>query len=202
MRRRVYHGRRLDISPGIPVALTRWRGRDYLLWPKRGRVPAGHGREDVTVVGRRFWSLIAGVAILASTLQAGPALANRADTLRRAGENIVQGPLDLLLTPAVAGHTLGRNIRVAQYNIPGAVVAGIVGYPWLFWTTGFAAGFRLWSGLLEFPVGLGLLVSKSFTDWEPAPFFDVARDPAMVDYPNDVFNWKFGTYYIANANMQ
>jgi len=41
------------------------------------------------------------------------------------------------------------------------------GAGWFFPITAATGVFRLWSGFAEMPVGLTLLVSKSFTDWEP-----------------------------------
>ncbi len=49
----------------------------------------------------------------------------------------------------------------------------------------------------EMPVGLTLLVSKSFTDWQPAPFFEVHGKPAMVSFPSAVIPIEFGVNYLA-----
>jgi len=155
----------------------------------------------MTVVIRRCCLLLLVLTVVVAPLHARPALADRTSTLRRASENIVQGPLDMVLSPVVAGDTLVRNIDAADYNIGATSIVAFVGYPALLFVTAWAAGFRMWSGLLEFPVGLGLLVSKSFSDWEPAPFFETEREPALVDAPNDIFGFKFGVYYVANTNI-
>jgi hypothetical protein len=122
----------------------------------------------------------------------------RTDTLRRAVANVLLGPFDVALSPAVTGQALYANAKAANYSLPATVALELLGGAgWFFPITAATGVFRVLSGFAEIPVGLTLLVSKSFTDWEPAPFFEVHGKPAMVSYPSAVIPIAFGVNYLA-----
>jgi len=124
----------------------------------------------------------------------------RTDTLRRAVSNVLLGPLDVALSPAVTVQALYANAKAANYSPPATVALELLGGAgWFFPLTAATGVFRMWSGFAEMPVGLALLVSKSFTDWEPAPFFEVREEPALVSCPNPVIPLKFGVNYFGGS---
>jgi len=118
--------------------------------------------------------------------------------LRRAVANVLLGPLDVALSPAVTAQALYTNAEAAHYSMPATVALELVGGAgWFFPVTAATGVFRMWCGFAEIPVGLTLLVSKSFTDWQPAPFFEVHGKPAMVSFPSAVIPLEFGVNYLA-----
>ena len=44
-----------------------------------------------------------------------------------------------------------------------------------------------------------LLGTKSFTNWEPEPFFETGQNPTIVSEPGTVFDWNFGVQYIGEG---
>jgi len=124
----------------------------------------------------------------------------RAATLQRAAGNVLGGPFDVALTPVVAARALWANGKAAGYDAAGMISLGIIGSAWMLPLNGVTGLFRIWSGLIELPIGLGLLASKSFTDWQPPALFDVEHDPAIVDYPNRVVPIKFGVSHLASGS--
>lgn len=133
---------------------------------------------------------------------AGPQVAHaRAETLKRSVENITQGPLDMALAPGTAGYTAYRSITAPEASTGERMALSIFGGPWAAIVNATGGVFRLWSGLLELPVGLALLVTKSFTDAEPGAFFDTKADRALVDHPTDVYDVKFGVFYLNNPSL-
>ena len=145
-----------------------------------------------------------GVVILLVAVVASPPrtvlAANRADTLRRAVGNVLLGPIDVALSPAVTAKAMYDNGQAANYS-PAAIGAlGVIGGAgWYFPITAAAGILRIWSGFIEMPIGLVLLVSKSFTKWEPGPIFEVTDKPAMVSYPNAPIPIVFGVNYPAGT---
>ena len=141
---------------------------------------------------------IVSVALVTPGPRVAHAEGDRTETLRRAVSNALLGPLDVALSPVVTVQALYQNATAANYP-PGATAALelIGGGGWFFPLTATSGVFRIWSGLAEIPVGLTLLVSKSFTSWEPAPFFEVRGKPALVNYPSAVIPITFGINYLA-----
>jgi len=124
---------------------------------------------------------------------------DRTETLRRAVGNVLQGPLDVALSPVVTAQTLYANAKAENYSLPATATLELLGGAgWFFPVTAATGVFRIWSGFAEIPVGLALLVSKSFTKWEPPALFDVADKPAMVSYPHAVIPIAFGLNYLAS----
>ncbi len=114
-------------------------------------------------------------------------------TLGRALGNIIQAPLDLALSPIVAGLTLNRNIRDIN-DTPGVRYAYFV--PGYFWMTGVQIGASVLRGItggLELLPGLILLpFPKSDLD----PLFDpVENSQGLVEWENGVIDVKFGITY-------
>ena len=116
--------------------------------------------------------------------------------LRHALENATQGPLDVVLTPVVAGLTTYRNVSEDSTSVGGAVGTGFMVYIGLLMYDGSASFFRTLAGLLEIPLGVGALAATPFTDWQPDLFFDQDKPPAMVDHPTSWFHVKFGIYHV------
>jgi len=140
------------------------------------------------------------VAVAAADPRVTFAAGDRTNTLRRAVANTLLGPLDVALSPAVTVLALFRTARAANYP-PAATGALelIGGAGWFFPVTAATGVFRTWTGIAEIPVGLTLLVSKSFTNWEPAAFFEVNDKAAMVSYPNAPIPIVFGVNYLAST---
>jgi len=124
----------------------------------------------------------------------------RAATLQRAVSNTLMGPLDVALSPVVTAKTVYERSRADDYSWPGTVAMTLLGGAGFFFPTNAAAGcFRIWAGLFELPLGVGMLVARSFTDWEPPEFFEVSEAPALVDQPNAILPIKFGVQYLGRG---
>jgi hypothetical protein len=148
---------------------------------------------------RARWHAVGILAIAIVTLATGPArAAGRTDTLRRGVANVLLGPFDVALSPVVTAKGLYENASAAGYSLPEIAVLELIGGPgWFLPVTAGTGIFRIMSGFGEIPVGLVLLVSKSFTSWEPDPFFETAGKPALVSVPNAPIPIAFGVNYLA-----
>ena len=114
-------------------------------------------------------------------------------TLSRSISNILFGPMDVLLSPVVAGKAITTNLEDVD-DTTGVRVAYTV--PGFFWYTGVIAGagvLRTATGLLELIPGIIL--------WPFDTDLDTLMDPvddggALVDVENDFhFQIKFGIDY-------
>ncbi len=149
---------------------------------------------------RARWHAVGILLVALAAPRVAHAGGERTDTLRRAVANVLLGPLDVALSPAVTVHALYGNARAANYPPPATVALELLGGTgWFFPVTAATGVFRMWSGFAEIPVGLTLLVSKSFTKWEPAPFFEVRGKPAMVSCPNAAIPIAFGVNYLGGS---
>jgi len=150
---------------------------------------------------RRARRLAVAILLLAITvLPVRPARAEggRTDTLRRAVGNVLLGPLDVALSPVVTAQGLHENASAAGYSVPAIVALELIGGAgWFLPVTAGTGIFRILSGFAEIPVGLTLLVSKSFTNWQPDAFFEVAGKPALVSVPHAPIPVAFGINYLA-----
>ena len=147
---------------------------------------------------RARWQAVGILLVALAAPRVAHAGGERTDTLRRAVANVLLGPLDVALSPVVTAQALYANAKAANYSAPATVALELLGGAgWFFPITAATGVFRLWSGFAEMPVGLTLLVSKSFTDWEPPPFFEVRGKPALVSYPSAVIPIEFGVNYLA-----
>lgn len=136
-----------------------------------------------------------GAALVLTSLAAAPADASP-DTLRRALGNIFQAPLDLALSPVVAGVTIRNGLRNIE-DTRGVRIAYPV--PGFIWNTGVqigAACIREFTGLLELVPGIGLYFFE--TDLDPL-YAPVERGNALfegdIGYPDPLFAYKFGIDY-------
>lgn len=136
---------------------------------------------------------LAAALVLAGT--PGPAQAGT-DTIKRSVGNVLFGPVDLLLSPAVAGKTVYRNIRTIEDTTAVRVVYALPGWGFLTVVQAGAGMLRLMIGLMEFVPGLGLIPF----DAELEPLFDpVEKSEALVDYDTPVLRFKFGVDYSGSA---
>ena len=144
---------------------------------------------NVTSWTRRAGTL--GLALAFSALVAAPAAATP-DTLKRSIENLSQWPLDLVLSPIVAGQTVYTNLNDIEDSPGVRLVYPVPGYFWTMFVQAGASVLRGMTGLIEFPVGLAIL----FTDAEFDPIFDPADEQdALVDFETDFYWVKFGINY-------
>lgn len=133
---------------------------------------------------------------LAATFVFGAAGQASADpyTLKRSIENLTQWPLDLLLSPVVAGKTVYDNMNNISDSPGVRIVYPVPGFAWNTCVQGFTAVLRGVTGIIELVPGVVLL----FSDAELEPIFDVVEDQdALVDYETDIFWVKFGIRYTA-----
>ena len=146
---------------------------------------------------RARWHAVGILLVALAAPRVAHAGGGRTDTLRRAVANVLLGPLDVALSPVVTIQALYANAEAANYSPPATVALELLGGGgWFFPLTAATGVFRMWSGFAEMPVGLTLLVSKSFTSWEPAPFFEMRGKAAMVSYPSAVIPIEFGVNYL------
>jgi hypothetical protein len=122
-------------------------------------------------------------------------MAERATTLKRATGNVVQGPMDFLLTPQTVVRSVMYTAETRDYAPWQTAMYAPVAATWIGGLNLVASGYRIFAGLLEVPVGVVLLGSKSFTNWEPEPFFEPGANPAIFDEGD----WKFGVQYIGEG---
>ena len=136
---------------------------------------------------------LAALAALALVALLPPAEAQAgAQTLKRSIENITQCPLDLALSPVVAGQTLYTNMRDIDDSTAVRIAYPVPGYVWLTSVQIGAAVLRGVTGVFEFIPGLILLPF----DTELDPLFDPAQEnQALVDTETPVFHFRFGINY-------
>ncbi len=134
---------------------------------------------------------VLGTAVAFAAMVASP-MAATPDTLKRSIENLSQAPLDLALSPIVAGQTVVRNLQDIEDSPGVRIVYPVPGYVWTVFVQAGAAVLRGITGAIEFLPGLALF----FTDAELDPIFDpVADQDALVDYETDFYWVKFGVNY-------
>ncbi|MFQ5418514.1 MAG: hypothetical protein ACE5FL_15920 [Myxococcota bacterium] len=131
--------------------------------------------------------LAAGVALAA----AGPAAASP-ETLRRAVGNMLFAPVDLALSPIVAGHTIYRNLNDIDDSLGVRLAYPIPGFAWNVGLQVGAAAIREIAGVLEFLPGLILLPFEA--DMTPL-FAPAEKADALVDVPTPPIDIKFGIDY-------
>jgi len=114
------------------------------------------------------------------------------ETLKRSVSNIVLFPLDLALSPVVAGKTVYQNLQDIDDSTAVRVAYPVPGFVWVTFVQAGAAVLRGVTGVFEFLPGLGLL----FFDADLDPLFDPVEDnEALVDFETPVINLKFGVSY-------
>ena len=111
-----------------------------------------------SIMARR---LVAGAVLTAFLFAPTPAMAG-AQTLKRSFGNIVQGPIDAVLSPITAGMVQYKNMANIEDSRGVRWFYAVPGYFWLLGLTVAASVLRVVAGALEFLPGLVLL----FTDGE------------------------------------
>jgi len=114
------------------------------------------------------------------------------ETLKRSVGNMVQAPLDLALSPVVAGRSIYRNLQDIDDSTAVRIAYPLPGFVWNTMVQAGASLIRGITGVMEFVPGLILLPFESEMD----PLFDpVERNEALVDYETPVLWIKFGIDY-------
>ena len=117
-------------------------------------------------------------------------------TFKRSIENLTQWPLDLALSPVVAGKTIYTNLQDVNDSTGVRIAYPIPGFVWTTSVQVGAAVLRGVTGVFEFLPGLILLPLDADMD----PLFDpVVENSALVDYDNPVYHVKFGTDYTSGG---
>ena len=118
------------------------------------------------------------------------------ETLKRSVENLTQWPLDLALSPVVAGKTVYQNLRDIDDSTAVKIVYPVPGFAFVTMVQAGTAVLRGVTGVLEFLPGLGLLFFETDLD----PIFDAADDSeALVDFETVVYHFKFGISYTSTG---
>ena len=135
------------------------------------------------------------LATVAALMMAAPAAADT-ETLKRSIENLTQFPLDVALSPVVAGYTIYQNMNSIEDSPGVRIFYPIPGFAWNTMVQGAAGILRGMTGLIEFVPGIVLL----FSDAEFEPLFDPAdENDALVDYETDFYWLKFGVNYTSGS---
>ncbi len=117
-------------------------------------------------------------------------------TLKRSVENLTLWPLDLALSPVVAGKTIYNNLNSIEDSTGVRIAYPIPGFVWVTSVQIGAAVLRGVTGVFEFIPGLLLLPFDADLD----PLFDpAAENEALVDFDNPVYHVKFGTDYTSGG---
>jgi hypothetical protein len=99
-------------------------------------------------------------------------------------------PLELAVSPYVAGDTLVHNMDVQGMSTGAKRVFAVPGFIWLWMSQiGMGAG-RGMGGFLQLPVGLALLA----TPWDLGPLLDMDREPALYKRETARGVFMFGVY--------
>jgi hypothetical protein len=123
--------------------------------------------------------LIVAVVTVAS-LTPAPAEASP-EVLRRGLGNIINGPLDMLLSPLVGGYTVAKNIADIDDTAAVRLVYVLPGWVWLAGLNFGSGAIRTVTGCLEMLPGVLLYPFETDID----PLFDsVETAGAWVDWPN------------------
>jgi hypothetical protein len=141
-------------------------------------------------LARTTLALAAAVALVPAAASATPA------TFKRSMENLTQWPLDLALSPVVAGNTIYNNLNSIDDSTGVRIAYPIPGFIWTTSVQAGAAVLRGVTGVFELVPGLILLP----LDGDMDPLFDPAvENPALVDFDNPIYHVKFGTDYTSGG---
>lgn len=135
--------------------------------------------------------LAAGAALLCLLFAASPAAATY-ETLKRSLGNIVLAPVDMVLSPVVATHTIYNNLRDIDDSLGVRVFYVPAGAAWNTGVQAMAAVVREITGLIEFVPGLMVLFLDADLDPIYAP---VERGNALMDIETPVIRLKTGVDY-------
>jgi hypothetical protein len=133
----------------------------------------------------------AALAVAALLLAASPASATY-ETLKRSLGNIFMAPIDMVLSPVVASHTIYNNLRDIDDSLGVRVVYVPMGVCWNTGVQAMSAVVREITGLIEFVPGLMVLFLDADLDPIYAP---VERGNALLDVETPVIRLKTGVDY-------
>jgi hypothetical protein len=143
----------------------------------------------VTSFARRLAAAAAVVSFVASV--PGAASASPA-TLKRSISNITMAPVDLALSPVMAGMGLVRGLQEQDDSVGVKLAYPIPGFVWLTMLQAGSSVLRLITGVFEFVPGLLLLPF----DADLEPLFDPSSEnDALVDLDLVVYQLRFGIDY-------
>lgn len=148
-------------------------------------------RHDPVRRSSRKLSLIALIPLLGALFVASPAAATY-ETLKRSLGNILFAPIDMLLSPVVATHTIYNNLRDVDDSLGVRIAYVPMGVGWNTGVQAMAAIVREISGLLEFIPGLIVLPLDADLDPIYAP---VERGSALMDVETVALRLKMGVDY-------
>jgi len=133
-------------------------------------------------------------ALLTLALAVAPPASASPETLKRATSNILFAPLDVVLSPVVAGQIIYTNLREIDDSRWVRIAYPVPGYVWILGVELGASVLREVTGLIELLPGIGLL----FFDADLDPLYHpVERGTALVDEQTKLLNVKFGVDYIS-----
>jgi hypothetical protein len=144
---------------------------------------------------RRLASLIAAVSLLG--LAAAPAMASPR-TIKRSFENLTQWPLDVALSPVIAGRDIYVNMREIEDSTAVRIFYPLPGWAWNTMVQCGAGVLRGVTGVIEVIPGLLLL---PFPDADLEPLFDPAdENEGLVQWENGIYDVKFGISYTGSSS--
>ena len=124
--------------------------------------------------------------MVSSPVSAGP------ETLKRSVENLTLWPLDLVLSPVVAGQTVYTNLQDIGDSTAVRIAYPVPGFVWVTFVQTGTAVLRGVAGAFELLPGIGLLPFDAELD----PIFDPVEDnEALVEFDWPVYRLKFGVNY-------
>jgi len=142
-----------------------------------------------------------GIALLVvGCLSAAPATAQVA-TMRRAAENILMAPVDVVLTPVVVTNSVRSGIE--QANMPVALAVPTAGASVIFTSMLqlVVTGARLTAGLIELPVGALIAPVDAVTerDLSLPVLFSTEGTEAVLRHETPSFDFVAGLYYLRGS---
>jgi hypothetical protein len=152
-------------------------------------------RRTIVISLKRPYSRMTAALLLGSMLLITPSAASASpETLQRSVSNMVQAPLDMLLSPITAALGITQKLQDIDDTMPVRIVYTLPGYLWYTGVCIFGGALRGVTGAIELIPGIVLLPAAN-TDLDPM-FAPVERAPALVerDEPIVIFI-KFGIDY-------
>jgi hypothetical protein len=135
--------------------------------------------------------------LVAGSLSAAPAAAQVA-TMRRAAENILMAPVDVVLTPVVVKNTVQSGLERA--NMPTALAIPTAGMGIIFSSMlqFVVTGARLTAGIIELPVGALIAPVDALTerDLSTPVLFSTEGTEAVLRRETPGFDFVAGLYYL------
>jgi hypothetical protein len=135
--------------------------------------------------------------LIAGGLSAAPAAAQVA-TMRRATENILMAPVDVVLTPVVVKNTVQAGLENANMPTALAVPTAGMGIILSSMLQLVVTGARLTSGLIELPVGALIAPVDALTerDLSTPVLFSTEGTDAILREETGSFDFVAGLHYL------